>query len=443
MSFNKYASIHSVIMKKSLHLQLYIRKMTKKLFIFLTFLFCILSDSLAGYRTETFNDAYKSLQVKVYGIDMSEPTIFLDSDDRIEISFDEMSRTPRDLVYIVEHCSALWESSELDKIDYLEGFDQQDVTDYEYARNTTFDYTHYSLLLPNDDVKMTLSGNYVVKIADREKPDSVLLTACFSVAERLVDINAEVKSNTMYGINTKYQQVNLELGFDKLGVTPSDRELIAIVRQNVRWDNAAYLNIPNFTRANTLIWENDEKLLFDAGNEWYRIDFSDKINFNGEIRRIQFHRPYYHVEVLPGFYPSKPDYEWFEDQDGRYRIHGQNITSYYDIDYSIVHFAYKTDWEWPDGFVFVAGDFNHGYLNERNLMKWNNERKQYELDIVLKNGGYNFQYVFLPNGERKASPDRLTISHWQTENEYYIYVYYKRLGERYYRLIGSKKIKNK
>ena len=82
--------------------------MTKRLFIFLTFIFCIISNSFAGYRTQTFNDAYKSLQVRVFGIDMSEPVIYLDSDDKIEIPFDEMSRTPRDLVYIVEqHSRAL------------------------------------------------------------------------------------------------------------------------------------------------------------------------------------------------------------------------------------------------------------------------------------------------------------------------------------------------
>lgn len=417
--------------------------MTKRLFLFLTFIFCIIFNSYAGYRTEAFNDSYKSLQVRVFGIDMSDPIISLDSDDKIEISFDEMSRNPRDLVYSVEHCTALWEKSDLDKIDYLEGFDQQDVTEYEYARNTTFDYTHYSITLPNDDVRMSLSGNYVVKIADREKPDSVLMTACFSVVERLTDINAEVVTNTMYGVNTKYQQVNLELGFEKLGTTPNDRELITVVRQNVRWDNAAYLNIPNYTRGNKLVFENNEKLIFDGGNEWRRIDFSHKINFSGDIVRIPFHRPYYHVDVITGKYPEKSDYEFFEDQNGRYKIHGQNITSYYDIDYSIVHFSYQSDWEWPDGQVYVAGEFNHGRLDNHNLMKYNNERKEYELDVVLKNGGYNYQYVFLPYGERKASPDKLTISHWQTENEYYIYVYYKRLGERYYRLIGTKKIKSK
>ncbi len=68
------------------------------------------------------------------------------------------------------------------------------------------------------------------------------------------------------------------------------------------------------------------------------------------------------------------------------------------------------------------------------------ESKQYELSVVLKNGGYNYQYLFLPAGQAQASSIRVSGSHWQTENSYKIYVYYRPYAGRHDRLIGVQRI---
>ena len=60
--------------------------------------------------------------------------------------------------------------------------------------------------------------------------------------------------------------------------------------------------------------------------------------------------------------------------------------------------------------------------------------------VYDKQGGYNFQYWFVPKGTSKASVEKVDGSYWQTGNEYSIYVYHRGWGERYDRLIGVKSI---
>jgi len=74
-------------------------------------------------------------------------------------------------------------------------------------------------------------------------------------------------------------------------------------------------------------------------------------------------------------------------------------------------------------------------------MIYNFERKAYEKSLLLKQGAYNYQYLYRPVNSRMASSKLIEGSYWQTENEYEVYVYYRAVGERYDKLIGYKQIK--
>lgn len=177
-----------------------------------------------------------------------------------------------------------------------------------------------------------------------------------------------------------------------------------------------------------------------GGTEFDRIDFSHRKNYSGQIDRILFARPYYHVDLIPKEEPKKKDYQFDHDVDGRYKFHAQDVWSDREIDYSIVHFAYKREETWIDGSLYVAGYFNDNRLDSLNKMTYSYERKQYELVTTLKNGGYNYQYLFLPAGSTVATSLRTTGSHWETENTYTIFVYYRPLGGQTDRLVGVENI---
>ena len=56
--------------------------------------------------------------------------------------------------------------------------------------------------------------------------------------------------------------------------------------------------------------------------------------------------------------------------------------------------------------------------------------------MPLKQGLYNYQYMYLGNGEEQGTIEETEGNFYQTENEYYVYVYQRAFGERYDKLIG-------
>ena len=406
------------------------------------FLSCFFSVSFAQkYQTKIFVPDILTLQVHLAGDELQDPIIRMGSDNQIQISFDQMSHTLQFYSYSIELCNADWTPSSLLPIEYLEGFNDNRIDESTMSFNTTFDYMHYSFMLPNENIRFLLSGNYVVKIYETDYPDKILMTACFSIDENLLGIRGRVTGSTLMGVNTKFQQLNFEIDCSRQPITDPKRDLKILVQQNGRIDNQVFDVIkPTYILPTSLVYEDNRNLIFEGGNEFYQIDFSHIRNFLGRIERISFFRPYYHVETMPPVGDEFSDYQFMLDVNGRFKTHGQDIWSDAEIDYSVVHFVYPREEPWLDGSVYVAGYFNYNLLDGRNKMKYNFDRKQYELSVVLKNGGYNYQYLFLPAGQTEASSIKVAGSHWQTENDYKIYIYYCPYVGRHDRLIGVQTI---
>lgn len=395
------------------------------------------------YENRVFAPMINSLQVLLESDSLSDPILHNGSDDHIIIGFDQMSHRPHYYSYRLVHCNADWQKSEtLSEIDYMKGFPENKLESQYQSTNTTFEYTHYSVTFPNDDIEILMSGNYAVEIFDSEKIDSVIATACFYVSEDEVSVEGEVSSKTPYGVNNAYQLLNFSVDCSALQVPDITQQVRTVVYQNGRLDTKVFNQKPTYIQNDKLIFKDERNLVFEGGVEFDRIDFSHRKNYSGHIDRILFARPYYHVDLIPGEEPKNSVYKFDKDVNGRYKFHAQDIWSEKEIDYSVVHFAFKREEPWIDGSLYVAGYFNDNRLDSLNKMTYNYETKQYELVATLKNGGYNYQYLFLPSGSQKGTTIRTSGSHWETENDYSIFVYYRPMGAKYDRLVGVETIKS-
>ena len=81
--------------------------------------------------------------------------------------------------------------------------------------------------------------------------------------------------------------------------------------------------------------------------------------------------------------------------------------------------------------------------NNGNQWKWKKTMKFNTKTIKIKQGYYNYQYLLLDNYTNTSSSNIFEGSHYQTTNDYYIYVYFKKPESRYTRLVGYKKISSK
>ncbi len=383
------------------------------------------------YRTCTFTDDIQTLQLYLNDNQLDYPVMELGTSDYITVSFDFMSMQYPHLAYRVKMCRADWSASTMDELEYLKGINDVVIEDPEPSMNTTFDYSHYVFKIPNENITPILSGNYVVEVYNTEKPEMTLASGCFSVEDSRVSFESMVSGKSVYGVNTKYQHLSFEI-FPNENFSPLTDELTVVVRQNGRHDNEVFDLKPTYEKPTSFVYEDERKLSFEGGKEYNVLDFSHRYRYSGKIERIAYHQPYYHVDVLPGSHEVGVNYVFDYDVDGRFKVHGQDVWSESEIDYSIVHFTYPAEEPWLDGSLYVMGGFNDNWLSERNKMVYNFDRKQYELALLLKNGGYNFLYAFLPvDWSDGAMIERAEGSHWETENTYQIFVYYRQLGSSY------------
>jgi hypothetical protein len=70
-------------------------------------------------------------------------------------------------------------------------------------------------------------------------------------------------------------------------------------------------------------------------------------------------------------------------------------------------------------------------------MTYNPATKEYECTMLLKQGWYNYEFVFRKDGENTGTASKFEGSHYETENDYIVLLYYRNPHDRYDRLIGS------
>lgn len=410
--------------------------------------FLLFTTILGGLRaqeplcTKVSDKHIKTLQVRVENELMSDPIIELGGDKLIEINFDAISPEIGRYAYRLVHCDANWQPSSLSPIEYMDGFQGSVIEDFANSMSTTVQYTNYRLIFPNEDIRPKVSGNYALQVYNEDNPEHTVITACFYVCEPLVSVAASVNGNTDIDTNQSHQQLSFAINTKRFPITYPQNDLKIWVYQNNRRDNAVTDLVPMAIMENQINYNNIQKLIFPAGNEYRRFEFLSN-KYNGmRVEGISFHNPYYHVELMRDFGRGMAPYQYDQDQDGRFLIRCSNCADPdTEADYYITHFALKMDYI-PDGNVYLCSDIYNNALDERSRMGYNPESGQYEKSELLKQGIYNYQYLFVPNGSTTGETAPIEGDFFQTENEYGIYVYYRPLGARYDRLIGVSKIKN-
>lgn len=365
------------------------------------------------------------------------PVIRLGSDESIEFSFDEMSHRYHRFTYSVTHCDAQWKPSDLLESEYMDGFNDQPIDDWQNSLNTTFDYTHYTLTLPDDNVRFKLSGNYRLSI--REDGREVAWFR-FLVSEDKQNLSATISGNTDIDTHKSNQQLNMSIVLNGLNVTDPDREIYTVIMQNRRLDNAVINPNPTYYTGDRLIYEHCRELIFPAGNEFRRFEVVNMYDMNLNVDRIAFHDPYYHATLMRD--KRHTAYTFDYDHNGRFLIrYNQADDTDTEADYLFVHFS-LSGIRMSEGKMYVSGHFSGGNLSSRYEMEYNTLNRAYEATLLLKQGAYDYQYLWVPDQETKGQTKPTEGDWYETRNEYDILLYYKQRGSRYDRLISVLKTEN-
>lgn len=402
--------------------------------------FLMINVSLSAQRNEIKLDRIHTLQVLVNGKWNQSPLMLLGSDDYINVSFDDLTHEYHRYRYKVEMCNFDWQKNDqLFESDYLRGeTNDQPIDKYEKSINTTVLYTHYSFTFPNARVGVTKSGNYRITIFDDDEQQDVAVVY-FSVVDDKAAVTATVTTNTDIDKDQTHQQVKFNVNASGLRLTNPATELKTIVLQNNRWDNAAINPKPDFLTPSDIQWKYAKELIFNAANEYRKFELTNLHFGSMGIDNIRWFDPYFHAELYQG--KDRRNYIYDEDQDGAYYIRTQEYDDFdLQSDYVLVHFSVKHQPE-ADGDIYINGALTNDSFLPAFKMTYNNESQAYENTLLLKQGYYNYLYLFLPQGGESGVSENVEGDFFQTENKYTILVYFSPEGGRYDQLVGVREFR--
>lgn len=403
-------------------------------------LFLALATTLChAYGRQTiYVPTIKTLQVVVNQDWLSPPVMKLNSTDVLNISFDEMSHDYHRFVYKIEHCEADWSvSDELFESDYIEGFNNNPIEDYQNSINTTVLYTHYKLQIPNEECRLKMSGNYRLTIYDEDNDGQIVLTAEFMVVEPIMSVGLAVTSNTDIDLNNSHQQLSMTLNYGPINITNREEQISTVVIQNNCHESSKINVKPNIVNHKGMRWEHNRELIFNAGNEYRKFEVLALSHPTMGIERISWDGHNYNA--YPFVAEPRKNYLYDEDANGAFYIrNSDNIDNDYTCDYVYVHYKLKS----PElSELTLAVDGNWATYGDHNIyrMEYDKTDATYNAAILQKQGYYSYRFVAVDaNGNMTLAPTE--GSFYQTENRYQAYIYYKGTGERTWRLVGYRQV---
>ena len=389
-------------------------------------------------QVHIYDNNVKSLKVAPISNMYFPPIYVLGSDDVLNVNFDYLDLDAQYLRYSVTHCDANWQPSQLVESEYVDGFNQADIDDFKPSEATFVHYFNYDFTIPNNDFIITKSGNYLLKVFRQDDPDDVLFQTRFSVCENSMGVYAEVTTNTDVDYNSRHQQVNFVVTTRDGGrISDPYNELAAIVSQNSRPDNEVMVTKPMMVTGNKVIFEHNRDLIFPAGNEYRRIDMVNVNSMNMGVERIQYFEPYYHATLYTALPRVDGQYLYDKTQFGRFTVRTSGAyDSMVESDYIVTHFVLYTGERLEGGNLFVQGEFTMGLPPEQCVMRYDDSMGTYNCDLLLKQGAYNYQFLWVPKGSGVGQTAMIEGDKYQTANEYLVKVYDRPFGERYDHFVG-------
>lgn len=406
------------------------------------FFFTVIINTLSMVAQTVVTDSVYSPNIKTVilgkqGVEMSLPIIQLGSNERLMLRFDELGDNSNYYRYRIDHCTHDWQISDISVSDYMDGFEDGAIDNQQFSFTTIEHYTNYWQTIPNDMSSFAASGNYLLTVYLQSDPDSIVFTRRFKVYEPMTTVEASV--GRVQGSVGLMENQNLSVKVNPLEgnyfINP-DAYIFVYAEQNGRKDLTRLLPLESMS-GNTLNYRWKKENVFPGSNEFRFFDFSNLQFPMNNIWKIEYFGGENIVFLKPDEDRSRKPYSLDIGLNGQYKIavaNAQNPNT--EADYAWVNFSLPQELPFLDGNIYIIGDFTNWQMNDQSRMEWNQSMKAYTARLFLKQGYYAYQLLFLPAGSTVGETSRLEGNHFQTLNDYYIYVYQRNPGDLYDRLIG-------
>ncbi len=414
-----------------------------KALIVITSLIFSLSISNQSYSQEDIiydNMIYvpyiKSVTFTHKSLSTSLPIIDLNSqyEGALRLEFDDIEGGFKDYSYSIVHCDKDWYPSGLDEIEYLEGFNGEEIDNFGFSSNAYSEYTHFTLDLPNFDLKWTISGNYLLIIKDADY-DVPIITRRFMVAENEMIIGYNlIRPSNVQKMNT-HHELELSINFEDFNISRPRQELFVTIVQNGNWNSSIENLKGNFVVGDMLKFNQYDQITFPALKEFRSFDIRT-LDFTTEFVN-SIDRNDTETNVLLDLNKRRYDRNFLFEQDANGFFVLDNLDARdptLSSEYCNVIFNLESHKEYEDE-LYIVGAFSDWQAKEEYRLDYDSSRELYLGEALFKQGYYDYMFA-LKNDDGYLDIDAIEGSFFETENDYLIIVYYRPMGAEYDRIVG-------
>jgi hypothetical protein len=389
------------------------------------------------YIDKIYDDNIKTVLVHIKGSELEAPIIPLNGNEKIVLRFDDLDENIREMHYSFIHCTWDWKPSDLQIMDYQEGYNNDIIEHYDFSFNTVNNYTNYRLEFPNDRINLKRSGNYIIRVYANGNQDDLVLTSRFMVVEPKVSIGATIQPSSVVSEREYRQEIDIEVNIGSTPTMNPYRDIELVVVQNLRQDNVITGVKPNFIKNEQLSYNYQGELDFDGGNEYRFFDAKSLRYRSEEVEEVRLQDDGYHIYLAPDWSKAFKQYTFENDINGKFLVQNDDmINPHLESDYVFIHFSFPVDAMLGSGEMYVMGQLSNWALKKSHRMTYNPDNLSYELVVKLKQGYYNYTYLWKYPKANSGTSDLTDGNHSETENDYLILVYFKDQSYFSDRLIG-------
>lgn len=413
--------------------------MTRKIVHGFILFFLTLFAGQAGAQTQVFNPSVKSIKLFRAGDQTSFPALQLNSNDQLQLEFDEINTRVSNYYYTFQLCNADWSPSMLTSFDYIRGFQSTRITTYRNSSLATTNYVHYQATIPDRNSSPSRSGNYLLKVYLNNDTTQVAFTKRFVVVNNLTKIAAQVQqpfNATLFRTGQKLQ-LGVEADTRINVLSPSDFKVVVL--QNENWQTSLYMDRPTIWRGRYFEYSDEAITGMEAAKEFRWLDMRSLRLRSDRMEVLDNRKDSVNVYVKTEASRNGQPYIYYRDLDGGFTIETyESINPFWQGDYAFTHFRFVPPNNRPieGSELYIFGEMTNWASDTTGLMHFNTETGAYEKTLFLKQGYYNYLYATKPLNGGPLDFSQTEGNNWSTENNYVVLVYYRPFGARADECIG-------
>lgn len=400
---------------------------------------------LPEVRNEDYTYRPNIRSVRLYPSDSQTdyPIVALHSGTQLILEFDDLDGYNKNYYYKIIHCNADWTPSTIiTPIDYIEGFQENRLYSGQNAiAPHAYNYVHYELSFPNDDIKLKKSGNYLLKVYLDNDENEIVLTRRFMVFDTKVKVVPEMRRSATPPYAATHQEFRFSVQYASgITIANPNQDIKVMMLQNGRWDNMLSNLQPTFVKRDEIVYDLQGKYVFPALREFRPLDLRSFRSRAIQVRSLYMNKNNFDIELFDDFPRPNAAYIYISDLNGKYVVESFDFEDEkLRGEYGDVKFFLNMD-KISDADVYLIGGFSDWQLYDQYKLAYDEQIDSYVGKTLLKNGYYNYMYAVVSR-QTNAKPDLMRIegSSYETENDYIFLVYYRPYGGRYDELIAVQK----